>query len=48
MQEQVALRRMLSEELEPEIAVTVSEAKMSKREIEEFKNKIDKIKEIER
>lgn len=47
LQEQVALRRMLSEALEPEIAVTVSEAKMSRREIEEFKSKIDKIKEIE-
>lgn len=41
-------RYFVSEVLDPEIAAVASEAKMSKREIEEFKNKIDKIKEIER
>lgn len=44
-QEQVVLQRMLSEMLDPEIAAVASEAKMSKREIEEFKSKIEKIQE---
>lgn len=45
-QEQIVLRRMLSEVLDPEIAAVASEAKMSKREIEEFKSKIEKIQEV--